>query len=437
MRQALGYAFDFEWSNQNALLRPVHAHAQLLRQLRAGGERRCRSAAELALLEPFRGKLPDEVFTTEYQPPATDGSGNMRDNLRKAAELLKAAGWTIDPKTQEARQRAGPAVRVRDPARSSRPSSASSLPFVKNLERLGVDGARAHGRHRAVPEAPRRLRLRHDHRQLAAVALARQRAARLLGLSATPTSRAAATSIGIKDPVVDALVEQIDRGARPREPGRAHARARPRAAVGLLRRSRNWHIAVRPRRLLGQVRPARRSSRRRACRSTPGGSIRPRRRRSQATTKSTQDAGTEPSRAPIGELALRATRARWLAYILRRLLLMIPTLFGIMVLNFVIVQAAPGGPVEQMIAQLQGTGVSATARFSGGGGEVGGGGARGRQHGGAASKYRGAQGLDPQLIKRARAAVRLRQAGARALPADDAAATCASTSARASSAAAR
>jgi microcin C transport system permease protein len=86
-----------------------------------------------------------------------------------------------------------------------------------------------------------------------------------------------------------------------------------------------------------------------------------------------------------------------LAYIVRRLLLMIPTLLGIMVLNFVIIHAAPGGPVEQIIAQLQGTNVAATARFSGGGGELG---AAGRPTAGAPpSKYRGAQGLDPEFIK--------------------------------------
>ena len=63
-----------------------------------------------------------------------------------------------------------------------------------------------------------------------------------------------------------------------------------------------------------------------------------------------------------------------LAYIIRRLLLIIPTLFGIMVVNFIIVQAAPGGPVQQLIAQIQGTAVEATARFGGGAGsEVGGG----------------------------------------------------------------
>jgi len=86
-------------------------------------------------------------------------------------------------------------------------------------------------------------------------------------------------------------------------------------------------------------------------------------------------------------------------YILRRLLLMIPTLLGIMVLNFIIVQAAPGGPVEQILAQLQGKSLSATARFSGGGGEVAGGGTPAGQHGAVESKYRGAQGIDPQLIK--------------------------------------
>ena len=59
-----------------------------------------------------------------------------------------------------------------------------------------------------------------------------------------------------------------------------------------------------------------------------------------------------------------------IAYALRRMLLIIPTLFAIMVVNFVIVQAAPGGPVEQMIARLKGETVSATERVSGGTGEI-------------------------------------------------------------------
>jgi microcin C transport system permease protein len=89
------------------------------------------------------------------------------------------------------------------------------------------------------------------------------------------------------------------------------------------------------------------------------------------------------------------------AYILRRLLLMIPTLLGIITLNFLIVQVAPGGPVEQMIAKLQGMNVSATARFSGGQGDTGAPTQLMQQAdmSSGASKYRGAQGLDPAFIK--------------------------------------
>ncbi len=86
------------------------------------------------------------------------------------------------------------------------------------------------------------------------------------------------------------------------------------------------------------------------------------------------------------------------AYLIKRLLLIIPTLFGIMLINFAIIQIVPGGPVEQMIAQMTGTAIESTARFSG------------SDEGEALqfsdnsdsindSKYRGAQGLDPDIIK--------------------------------------
>jgi len=88
-----------------------------------------------------------------------------------------------------------------------------------------------------------------------------------------------------------------------------------------------------------------------------------------------------------------------LAYIVRRLLLIIPTLFGIMVINFLVIQAAPGGPIEQIIAQVKGQAVSATARVSGAGGETVGGTAPPPSATSGASKYRGARGIDPELIK--------------------------------------
>src|SRR5262249_21701632 len=84
-------------------------------------------------------------------------------------------------------------------------------------------------------------------------------------------------------------------------------------------------------------------------------------------------------------------------YILRRLLMMIPTLLGIMVLNFVIVQAAPGGPVERMVAQLTNmTQGDAAARFSGSGGDFA---ARpGLEVNNINAVYRGARGLDPEVV---------------------------------------
>jgi microcin C transport system permease protein len=80
------------------------------------------------------------------------------------------------------------------------------------------------------------------------------------------------------------------------------------------------------------------------------------------------------------------------AYIVRRLLFMIPTIFGILFISFVIVQFAPGGPVERILAQLQGQDSGATSSFSGGG-DIG-----ATRGGGLDSKYRGAQGLDPKFI---------------------------------------
>jgi microcin C transport system permease protein len=88
------------------------------------------------------------------------------------------------------------------------------------------------------------------------------------------------------------------------------------------------------------------------------------------------------------------------AYIVRRLLLMIPTMLGIMLVSFLVVQFAPGGPVERVIAQLSGADTGAGSRISNSGGDFG---SRGQAPGGgfesANAKYRGAQGLDPKFIE--------------------------------------
>jgi microcin C transport system permease protein len=86
------------------------------------------------------------------------------------------------------------------------------------------------------------------------------------------------------------------------------------------------------------------------------------------------------------------------AYIVRRLLLIIPTLFGIMVVNFAVIQFAPGGPIDLVIARIKGTDVDATARVSSGGGEL----VQPRkpdQGGASDTRYRGARGIDPAIIR--------------------------------------
>jgi microcin C transport system substrate-binding protein len=136
VREALGYAFDFEWTNKTL------AYDQYTRarsyynnsELEAKG---LPTPEELKLLEPLRGQIPDEVFTKEYNPPKTDGTGNIRENLRKAADLLKQAGWSVKAGKLVNDKTGEPfsfEILLSDPT-----YERATLPFVKNLERLGIE----------------------------------------------------------------------------------------------------------------------------------------------------------------------------------------------------------------------------------------------------------------------------------------------------------
>src|ERR1700678_2324322 len=87
------------------------------------------------------------------------------------------------------------------------------------------------------------------------------------------------------------------------------------------------------------------------------------------------------------------------AYIARRIFLMIPTLLGILFVSFVVVQFAPGGPVERVIAQLSGADTGGTSRISGSGGDFGGRDQVGASSDAVGSNYRGARALDPDFLK--------------------------------------
>jgi microcin C transport system substrate-binding protein len=135
VRRAIGYLFDFEWTNKNLLYgaytrtRSYWNNSDLAATGLPQGD-------ELKLLETYRGRIPDEVFTTQYAPPHYDGSGNIRDGVRKALELFKEAGWSIKGEKLVNDKTGEPFTFqfLNDEPRSER----IILPFLKNLEKVGI-----------------------------------------------------------------------------------------------------------------------------------------------------------------------------------------------------------------------------------------------------------------------------------------------------------
>jgi microcin C transport system substrate-binding protein len=136
VREALSYAFDFEWSNRS-LFYDQYTRTQSYFENSELAARGLPSPAELAILEPLKGRIPDEVFTQEFQPPKTDGSGKIRSNLRIATKLLAEAGWKIkDGKLANVESGMPMEFEI---LLVSPGFERVALPFKKNLERLGVD----------------------------------------------------------------------------------------------------------------------------------------------------------------------------------------------------------------------------------------------------------------------------------------------------------
>jgi len=220
VRQALAYAFDFEWSNKNlfyglyARTRSYFDNSELAATGLPQGE-------ELKILDKSRGKIPDEVFTKEYDPPKYDGSGNIRDGLRAALKLLKEAGWTFKGEklvNDETGQAFEFEILLDDPA-----YERIALPFAKNLERMGitarvrtVDVAQYEKRMEtfdfdmAVALFPQSLSPGNEQREFFGSPAADQ-----------PGSR---NVLGIKNPVIDELIEELIK-APDRASLVAHARA--------------------------------------------------------------------------------------------------------------------------------------------------------------------------------------------------------------------
>jgi microcin C transport system substrate-binding protein len=135
VRMALNYAMDFEWMNKN-LFYSQYTRTRSFFQNTKYEAKGLPSKEELAILEKIRDKLPPEIFAQEYNPPVTDGSGNIRSQLQAALELLKKAGWEVrDQKLTN--------VKTGEPMQFellyySPTIERYVIPFQKNLERLGI-----------------------------------------------------------------------------------------------------------------------------------------------------------------------------------------------------------------------------------------------------------------------------------------------------------
>src|SRR6202171_286855 len=135
VREAIGLAFDFEWTNKNVMYGSydrTHSYFQNSEMMANGKP----SPEALALLEPFRGKIPEEVFGDPFVPPVSDGSGQDRALLRRAGALLQAAGYEIkDNRRVNAKgEKIAIEFLLEEPA-----FQAHHAPFVKNLGILGIE----------------------------------------------------------------------------------------------------------------------------------------------------------------------------------------------------------------------------------------------------------------------------------------------------------
>jgi len=205
VRQALAYAFDFEWSNKT-LFFDAYTRTESYFSNSELAARGLPSEGELTILEPFREQLPEEVFTAEYHPPSTDGSGNIRGNLREARRLLNAAGWEVQD-GKLVNTGTGEAMSF-EMLLVSPDFERVVLPFQQNLARLGIDMSI-----RTVDPAQYQRRLDDFDFDMVVGSFGQslspgneQRDFWSSGAADTPGSR---NLIGIKDPVVDALIELI------------------------------------------------------------------------------------------------------------------------------------------------------------------------------------------------------------------------------------
>ncbi len=227
VRRALDLAFDFEWTNKN-LFHGLYDRTNSMFENSPLAAHAPPGKDELALLETLRGKVPEEVFTKPYRASATDGTGNIRGQLRKAARLLRDAGYRV--KDGVLQDPSGAPVTIEFLLFEASFTRIVS-PYVNNLKRLGIKATI-----RIVDAA--NFKYRTDHHDFDVIVLRFVQeltpglAQRNYFGSANADVPGSFNVGGIKDPAVDALIEKVIE---------ARSRAELTAAVRALDRVLMWN----------------------------------------------------------------------------------------------------------------------------------------------------------------------------------------------------
>ena len=237
IREALAYAFDFEWSNKQFAYGAYKRSRSYFSNspLEASGLPQGR---ELEILNQYKGKIPDRVYTEEYNPPKTDGSGDARDNLKTAMKILDDAGWKLG--ADGLREKNG--VKLQFEIIDAQPEFERwVLPFIKNLARIGVKAS-----FRVVDSSQYENRMKNFDYDMTVGSY---------GESASPGNEqrdywnsakadipGARNYIGVKDSVVDALVEGLITAKTPEDLA-AYCHALDRVLQWNFYLIPQWHIA--------------------------------------------------------------------------------------------------------------------------------------------------------------------------------------------------
>ena len=204
VRRALAMVFDFEWINKTLLQGAYERTGSMFDNsgMAPVGEP---TGAELALLQPWRDRLPPEVFGPPYEPPATDGSGNDRTNLRRATALLKEAGWQVrDGKLVDS---AGRPFAFEILLRSSS-NEKLALAYRNSLARLGIDVAV-----RLVDSSQYQARMEQYDFDMAyrrwGVSLSPGNEQQNYWSSIAAASPGSRNAVGVSNPAVDAIIDAL------------------------------------------------------------------------------------------------------------------------------------------------------------------------------------------------------------------------------------